>query len=186
MRRIKSLLYIGCGSLIVGMGMIVIAGLSEKITDADLIIVPGNTIAPDGTPSPRLQARLDAALHLYQTGKARLIFVSGGIGKEGFDESLSMSNYLKGHGVSAEAIVLDSKGIDTAATAKNAAVFMRAKQLKSALIASQYFHIPRTQLALERNGIIVAGSAYARYFEMRDIYSTLRETVAYAAYFAKT
>jgi hypothetical protein len=46
-------------------------------------------------------------------------------------------------------------------------------------------HVPRTRLALERNGILVTGSAHAAYFEMRDLYSIPREAVAYAVYFAK-
>lgn len=163
----------------------VASGLNDHIADADLIVVPGNTVAPDGTPSPRLRARLDAALRLFRQGHAPLIFVSGGTGKEGFDEAVSMSNYLQANGVSQESIVVDGLGKDTAATARNAAAYMKANSLKTALVATQYFHVPRTKLALERNGVTVAGTAHARYFEMRDLYSTLREAVAYAAYYAR-
>ncbi len=129
---------------------------------------------------------MEAALQLYHEGYAPLIFVSGGIGKEGFDEAVSMANYLQKNGVPQTSIIIDSFGIDTAATAKNAAAYLRANKLKSALVATQYFHVPRTKLSLERNGVVVTGSLHARYFEMRDIYSTLRETVAYVAYYAKS
>ena len=112
--------------------------------------------------------------------------MSGGVGKEGFDEAVSMSNYLQKNGVPQKSIIMDSFGTDTAATAKNAAVYLRINSLKSALVATQYFHVPRTKLALERNGVKVVGASHARYFEMRDIYSTLRETAAYAAYYAKS
>ena len=59
------------GVIIIAVGFIVGAGLNDQIAKADLIVVPGNAIARDGTPSPRLKARLDAALWLYQEGYAR-------------------------------------------------------------------------------------------------------------------
>lgn len=186
MRNLKRIIVFGFGVITIAIGLIVGAGLNDHFAKADLIVVPGNTIAPDGTPSPRLKARLDAALRLFQGGYAPLIFVSGGVGKEGFDEAVSMSNYLQKNGVPQNAIIIDSFGTDTAATAKNAAVYLRKNKLESALVATQYFHVPRTKLALERNGVEVTGASHARYFEMRDIYSTLRETVAYAAYYAKS
>jgi uncharacterized SAM-binding protein YcdF (DUF218 family) len=185
MRRLKLFIAICSGSFLLATAWIIAVGLNDQIADADLIVVPGNTIAPDGTPSPRLQARLDAALKLFQEGRAPFIFVSGGIGKEGFDEADSMSHYLLRNGVPASAIVKDSLGVDTAATARNAASFMHANGLRSALVATQYFHVPRTKLALERNGIRVAGSAHARYFEMRDFYSSPREAIAYVVYVTK-
>ncbi|SDX64793.1 Uncharacterized SAM-binding protein YcdF, DUF218 family [Collimonas sp. OK242] len=186
MQRLKLFALICIFSLSLVAGAIVVAGLNDKIADADLIVVPGNTVAADGTPSPRLQARLDVALQLFHERRAGLIFVSGGTGKEGFDEAVSMSNYLTKNGVPVTAIVKDSLGIDTSATAKNAANFMLANGLKSALVATQYFHILRTKLALERNGIKVTGAAHGRYFEIRDIYSIFREAIAYIAYYAKS
>ncbi|HEY8100043.1 MAG TPA: YdcF family protein [Burkholderiaceae bacterium] len=186
MRNLKRIIFFGLGIIMIAVGLIVGAGLNDHIAKADLIVVPGNTIASDGTPSPRLKARLDTALQLFRDGYAQLIFVSGGVGKEGFDEAVSMSNYLQKNGIPQKSIIIDSLGTDTAATAKNAADYLRTNNLKSALVATQYFHVPRTKLALERNGVKVVGASHARYFEMRDIYSTLRETVAYAAYYAKS
>lgn len=163
---------------------IVVWGLADRINVADVIIVPGNTVAPDGTPSPRLQARLDAALRMFEHHRARVIFVSGATGKEGFNEARVMAEYLIQNGVPPSAIALDKHGVTTAATAANASEFMRRNNLKSAVVATQYFHVPRTILALKRNGVNVVGSVHARYFEWRDFYSIARETVAYAVYFA--
>lgn len=186
MRNFKRIIIFGLGVIFIAIGLIVGAGLNDHFAKADLIVVPGNTIAPDGTPGPRLKSRLDAALRLFHGGYAPRVFVSGGIGKEGFDEAMSMSNYLQNNGVPGKSIIIDSFGTDTAATARNAAVYLHTNNLKSALVATQYFHVPRTKLALERNGVQVAGALHARYFEMRDIYSTFRETVAYAAYYVRS
>jgi len=161
---------------------LVAAGLHDHNAPADLIVVPGNTVAPDGNPSPRLQARLDAALSLYRDEQARRVFVSGGTGPEGWDEAAVMARYLTQHGVPLAAIVQDPQGLDTAATARNVGQFMRQHDLHRALVATQYFHIPRTRLALERQGVQVVGSRYARYVEPRDLYATLREVAAYAVY----
>lgn len=175
----------GLGAFTIAVGAIAIAGMTDHRQRADIIVVPGNTVAPDGRPSPRLRARLDAAFELYQNGYAPVVFVSGGIGKEGFDESFVMSSYLASKGVPQESIVADSAGVNTAATARNAASYLRSQGLKSALVATQYFHVPRTKLVLERQGVNVAGSIHAQYFELRDLYSVMRETVAYVSYYFK-
>jgi vancomycin permeability regulator SanA len=161
-----------------------IAGLNDTLARADAIVVPGNTVAPDGTPSPRLQARLDAALNVYRQGYAPLIIVSGAVGKEGHDEALVMAAYLVAQGVPAAAVLADSAGVDTAATARNVAALAAQRQVKSALVVTQYFHVPRTRLALQRAGVQVAGNVHARYAEWRDAYSLVREVLGYAAYWS--
>ena len=186
MRLLKLSAALLAAIFLLGCGLVVAAGCNDKLAEADLIVVPGNTVALDGTPSPRLQARLDAALALYRDHQATFIFVSGGLGKEGFDEAAVMAAYLARQGVPAAAIVIDSQGLDTKATATNAAAFMRAKGLQTALVATQYFHVPRTELALERAGVRVVGHSHARYAELRDLYSIPREVVGYVAYFLTT
>jgi vancomycin permeability regulator SanA len=186
MRALKFLALIVIGLTLACAGLLVAAGCDDKLVQADMIVVPGNTVAPDGTPSPRLRARLDVALKVYRDYGAHRIFVSGGIGKEGFDEAVVMADYLKANGVPAAAIVIDNQGLDTRATARNAAAYMRANGLHSALVATQYFHVPRTRFALERAGVHVAGHAHARYVEMRDLYSIPREVVGLISYFFTT
>lgn len=182
----KRLIIAVAACIVLAAAIIVASGLSDHVEKADVIIVPGNTVNPDGTPSHRLKARLDAALLLYRTGYAPLIFVSGGKGKEGFDEAVAMSSYLQRYGVPNTSVIVDSAGITTQATAINAAQYMQQHGLKSALVATQYFHVMRTKLALERQGVKVAGSIHAQYFELRDLYSTLREIPACVAYYVKS
>lgn len=165
---------------------LVLAGLNDKPAPADVIVVPGNTILPDGTPSPRLQARLDVALKQFQEHRAPRILVSGATGKEGFDEAASMARYLQSRGVPASAILEDNQGWTTDATARNAAALMRQHGWRTAMVATQYFHVPRFRLALERNGIAVSGNVHAPYFELRDLYSVPRETVGYLVYYVKS
>lgn len=155
-------------------------GLADDTAHADVVVVPGNTIAPDGTPSPRLRARLDAAVRVYRQGLSGRILVSGGTGSEGFDEAASMAAYLRGQGVPAAAIVQDPAGVDTAATAAHTATYLRTHGLRTALVATQYFHVARTRLLLERQGVHVVGTVHARVLEVRDAWSLAREVPALA------
>ena len=59
---------------------------------------------------------------------------------------------------------------------------MREKGWRSALVVTQYFHVPRTRLAVERSGVAPVFSAHAQYFEPRDVYSIAREVIGYGAY----
>jgi vancomycin permeability regulator SanA len=154
-------------------------GFHDKVVHADLAIVLGNAVNSDGKPSPRLQGRLDAALKLYQSGYCKTILVSGGIGKNGFDEAEVMKNYLVSHGIPVDHIYTDNKGVNTFETARNAAQLMRSQHMDSAIMVSQFFHIARIRLALKKFGIDAAGNIHSTYFEMRDIYSTFREVAAY-------
>lgn len=161
---------------------IVVDGLTDEIQATDVAVVPGNTVNLDGTPSPRLQARLDKTIELYQKGLFPNIIVSGGTGVEGFDEAVVMRQYLIDHGVPADCIQTDSAGNTTGLTAKNASEIMKRHNWQSALIVSQYFHISRTRLAFTSRGISPVYAAHANYFEIRDLYSIGREVIGYVSY----
>ena len=97
-----------------------------------------------------------------------------------------MAHYLRGQGVPATAIVRDEAGNTTEATALHAAAYMHQHGLRKALVASQYFHIVRTGLALREQGVLVVGGAYARYLEWRDGYSLAREVFAVPVYWLRS
>ena len=185
MRKIILLSLSALAVFLLATAALVLAGLNDKEAPADVIVVPGNTIMPDGTPSPRLQARLDAAVKQFREHRAPRILVSGATGKEGFDEAAAMARYLQSRGVPAGAIIEDNQGWTTDATARNAAALMRQHGWHTAMVATQYFHVPRFRLALARAGINVSGNVHAPYFELRDLYSIPRETVGYAVYFIR-
>ena len=174
-------------ALLGGAGSIVIDGLRDDVQVSDVGVVLGSKVMPDGTPSDRLRARLDQAAALYKQGMFKHVIVSGGTGVEGFNEAQVMADYLAGQrAVPRAAILLDEHGDNTEATARNSATLMRAHSFNSALIVTQYFHITRCRYALSRAGIETVHSAHARYFEARDLYSTMRELVALPAYWLST
>lgn len=183
-RAIRPFLLVAGGCYLAAACAIAATGLIDHVESADAIVVLGSTVSADGTPSPRLQARLDSALDVYRRNSAPLIIVSGGLGKEGHDEAAAMAKYLVERGVPPSAVLADGAGNTTQATATNVARIARTRKLGCVLVASQYFHLPRARLALERAGVCVAGTVHARYFEARDAYSLAREVVGFAAYYA--
>ncbi len=170
------------GLLILSAGLISVAGSIDNIDRSDVAVVLGNTVNPDGKPSARLQARLDKTVQLYQQGVFKNTIVSGGLGKEGFDEAIVMKQYLVAHGLPATQIYVDSNGNNTYLTAKYTAQFMTEHKWQSAIAISQYFHLPRTKLALQRFGVKTVHTAHADFFELRDLYSTVREVFSYCSY----
>jgi vancomycin permeability regulator SanA len=164
-------------------GVLVMAGLNDHLGKADAALVLGSKVEPNGTPSARLQARLDRALELYRAGYFSTIIVSGGMGREGFDEAKVMKDYLVAHGVPPDQLIVDSDGVTTFASARNTARMAHERNFHSVLVVSQYFHVPRSRLALERFGISSVYSAHAHYFEWRDVYSAPRELLGYLRYF---
>jgi uncharacterized SAM-binding protein YcdF (DUF218 family) len=166
--------------------ILVIDGLRDNIRQVDSAVVLGNKVETNGQPSPRLQARLDKTLQLYQQGLFANVIVSGGVGIEGFDEAFVMKQYLVAHGIPEARIYVDSHGKTTYLTAKNTARIMKENNWQSVMVISQYFHIPRSKLALNKFGVSQVYSAHADFYELRDVYSTAREVVGYTSYFLRS
>jgi vancomycin permeability regulator SanA len=161
---------------------IAVSGLTARAGNADAALVFGNTVDPSGKPSPRLTARLDVARNLFEQKRVRYILVSGGFGKEGFDEAKAMGSYLRARGVPDSALIEDGHGNNTIASCVNARALLGARHASSVDLVTQYFHIPRARLAAERAGLKVSGALAPRFFEARDLYSLAREVVALPVY----
>lgn len=175
-----------CAAFAVAFLAISMAGRWDDARPSDVCVVLGSTVGPDGRPSERLRARLDKAVELYRAGMFHDVIVSGGVGEEGFDEAAVMKRYLVENGIPGDRVHADGRGLDTFKTARNARAEMAARGWGSALVVSQYFHVPRCRLALRRAGIGEVSSAHANYFELRDLYSTGREVFAYAYYLVRS
>lgn len=190
MNRLRLPLMIGLvclGVLLLGglvqTGWILWVGLHDSKDRANVALVMGSQVLPNGQVSPRLKARLDRALELYQKKQVAFILVSGGLGKEGHEEGVVMGRYLVRKGVPREDLLVDTEGYDTFQTAKNTFQMLEQQHLRSVIVVSSYFHILRTQLALAKCGVSPVWGTYARIFEWRDLYWSLpREILGYYGY----
>jgi len=163
--------------------IMLVVGLSRTTHSADSILIFGNKVESNGDVSKRLQSRLDEGIRLFEDEKAQLIVVSGGFGKDGFDEAKVMANYLIENGIPIEAIIEDPNGINTYETAKNLREIAKDKNIKSVIIVTQYYHILRAELALKKFGFDSVSSSYAKMApELRDLYSIPREVIGFYFY----
>lgn len=181
------LLLLSTGLFCLGAAALVTDGLRDDPQPSALALVLGNQVDRDGKPSPRLRARLDRAGELYRDGLVERVLVSGGVGREGFDEADAMRDYLVGRGVPVGRILLDHGGVDTFASARSTTALLLPRGKVgdgrgTVIVVSQYFHLSRAKLALRRFGLGGVTAAHARFWEWRDLYSIPREMVGYLQY----
>lgn len=140
-----------------------IISLSEaKDKNAQVILVLGAGVNPDGSPSPMLTHRLQTAFNLYQAGVAKKILISGDHGQVHYDEIKTMRQWLLKRGISPQAIYADHAGFSTYESAYRAeAIF----SVQRAIVVTQPYHLPRALYDCQSRGIEVwgvgaAGNAY--------------------------
>lgn len=161
---------------------ILVDGFNDELKIVDVAVVMGNKVELDGNPSFRLKSRLDKTIELYENGYFEYIITTGGIGIEGFDEASVMKDYLISYGIPEEKIIVDNQGYNTYLTAKNVKKIMKDEKFDSVMVISQYHHISRSKLIFSKVNIKNVYSAHSNYFELRDIYSIVREFFAYYKY----
>lgn len=163
-------------------GVITCDGLHDNLGKVDAGIVLGNKVEEDGQASDRLKSRLDRACELYDKKYFSRIIVSGGTDPGGFDEADVMKRYLVMKGIPGGAIIADAHGTTTMHTARNAKEILLQHDLKTVMVITQFYHISRTRLAFSMAGMRNVPSARARIFELRDVYSIMREFFAFYRY----
>ena len=122
---------------------------------ADVVIVLGTEVLPDGQPSSRLAGRLETAAALLHSGRARVVLVSGdGNGISG-DEPAAMTAYLTGRlGVDPGRVVGDPFGLDTYDSCWRAGTVYGVHR---ALIVTQSYHVSRAVALCRHLGLDVDG-----------------------------
>ena len=112
-------LYFEC--MIVGAAVAdVIAARYVPEPDKDFLIVLGCGLKKDGSPTPLLKGRLDAALDFYrrqmkETGKTARFVASGGQGPDEIQsEAAAMRAYLLSNDIPEESVIIEDKSTDTA------------------------------------------------------------------------
>jgi SanA protein len=153
-----------------------------EVRPAEVAIVPGALVQPDGRLSVMLADRVRLAARLWQAGKVEKILVSGDHHTWAYDEPDTMRKVLVGHGVPPRDIFEDHAGFDTWAT------MVRARSIfgvEDAVVVTQGFHMPRALFLAERAGIDATGltSDLHRYgyqlkkSEVREVLSRVKAVV---------
>ncbi len=184
--RMTTLLSVGS----VVLGQVVMIGLhvltfgsTDYRRAADVAVVLGARVYPDGRLSLALSDRLDTAAELFREGRVRFVLVSGATGVEGVNEATAMRGYLLDAGLPEDRVLFDPEGVNTLATARNSRRMMDEQRLTSALIVSHYFHLARCKLLFEEQGLaaVTVPARMSRRLVL-EAYYVFRECVGYLWY----
>ena len=139
-------------------------------------LVPGASVASNGTLSPVLKERADKAAELYEAGIVSKILVTGDNSTLQYDEVYPVGKYLLALGIPQQDIFLDYAGFDTYSSMYRArSVF----GVTSVLIVSQEYHLPRAVFiarSLGMNAYGVDASQGEKYllYSLREIPASIK------------
>ncbi len=125
-----------------------------EVPRAQVAIVPGALVEPDGEMSAMLADRVRQAAALWHAGRVEKILVSGDHGAWAYDEPGTMRKALVADGVRPRDVFEDHAGFDTWAT------MVRARGIfgvRDAVVVTQGFHMPRALYLAEAAGIEASG-----------------------------
>jgi uncharacterized SAM-binding protein YcdF (DUF218 family) len=107
-----------------------------------------------GKPSPVLRARLDHAIALYRDSLATALILTGGVGVgDTISEAEVGRRYAIKAGVPRERILIERAGISTKQSMQTVASLMHARDMHSAIMVSDPFHMLRLRILARRFGI---------------------------------
>jgi SanA protein len=143
---------------------------------AQVVIVPGALVKPDGKMGAMLADRVRQADALWRAGKVDRILVSGDHGSWSYDEPDTMRKALVAEGVPGRVIFEDHAGFDTWAT------MVRAHSIfgvRDAVVVTQGFHMPRALYLAHAAGIDATGlTADLHQWGYQGAKSTVREVLS--------
>lgn len=184
---LKSLKFVFLLCVIIGvsavvMNVIVIATAYKDVVDADeiasneydCVLVPGCSVYANGTPSPALKSRLDKAIEIYKSGKAKKMLMSGDHIGQYYNEVNAMKNYAVANGVPSEDIFLDHYGISTYDSLNRAKTVF---ELENVIVVTQGYHVYRGVWDAKCFGIKAKGVACDEKINL-DIKTNIREMIA--------
>jgi vancomycin permeability regulator SanA len=141
---------------------------------ADVAVVFGAGLR-DGSPTPYLAHRLDAAVSLYRAGKVKVVLVTGDNSTRDYDEPDAMRSYLTRHGVPPGRVVDDYAGFDTWDSCARA---RRIFGVRRAVLVTQGFHVTRALALCDAAGIDAYGVPVAEPHDATWYYGEAREVLA--------
>ena len=158
---------------IVGSKDSIVSADEASISSADAIVVLGESVFADGTPSGILQDRLDDGIALYFARVAPKLIMSGDNGTESYNEVRVMKQYAIARGVPSEDIFCDHAGFSTYESMYRAKYVFGCERI---VVATQTYHLYRALWSAKSLGMQATGvpSDYREYqkqlqYDIREI-----------------
>ena len=151
-------------------------GGRDEARPAEAIVVLG-AAQYNGTPSPLFQARLAHAVKLYEDGIAPVFIVTGGkLPDDRTTEAAAARAYALGHGVPADAILVEDRSRTTLEQLRTVAEMIRERGLHSAVLVSDRTHMLRSLRIARDQGIDAYGSPTTTSPVENDLVDQVRAT----------
>ncbi len=119
---------------------------------ADVIVVLGCRVAADGRPSASLARRIRLAARAFDEGVADCILASGGRAWHGHSEARCIRDGLVAQQVPGGAIRQELCSLTTLENAYYCQRWMQSQRMRSALLCTCPWHLPRARRSFERFG----------------------------------
>jgi SanA protein len=144
---------------------------------SQVALVFGAGLRRDGSPTAILRDRVQSAVQLYKDDKVQKLLMSGDNSYEDYNEPGAMREYALSLGVPPDDIVLDYAGRRTYDSC------YRAKHIfgiKSAILVTQPFHLPRAIYLCRSIGVDATGypAENIQYRKSSKLYWNIREIPA--------
>lgn len=156
---------------------------------ADAIVVLGAKVNLDNSPSEALYNRTIEAVKLYKEHYANYIITTGGVGLGPMSEAEVAAKIAERYGVPEENIIIESSSHNTYENFYYLKKIAAERKIKSLIIVSDQFHIPRAVLTAKYFKFSQNYWAYPKldnYYNNEEIATNyLREDVAWIYYFIK-
>ena len=184
MKRLFRRLVRGAGLLMAGTALFSVAGIAllawqvdrlgqkDDVRSADVIVVLGARVQPDGQPGPDLSSRTGHAVALWHQGYAPFIICSGGFKNERLSAAAVCREDAVEQGVPRERVFLADGTANTAEDARAAAEVMAENGWRSAILVSHPLHVFRARWFFQHAGVQVVTSPTST--ETSRIYLPLR------------
>lgn len=122
-----------------------------------IIIIFGAAVRPDGTPSPTLSHRVDAAARFGARFARPLFIPTGAKGRHGEAEAVVMANQLNHDGFADTAILLEETGTDTLSSVRAVRRLLAPMNPPAPIYAATSgYHMPRCLLLLRLAGVMAS------------------------------
>jgi uncharacterized SAM-binding protein YcdF (DUF218 family) len=147
------------------------------VTRADVIVVLGAALGPEGDLGAVLAERVLAGVEAWRAGVAPLLLMTGKL------EAELMRRRAVKLGVPEERVLVETAALTTRENATGCAAIMRAHGLGRAIIVTQTFHRARAMAAFRRVGVDALAWRFPHMPTRRGM--VVREVVARLAYRAR-
>lgn len=156
----------------------------QQVPNQRVAIVFGAGVWADGTPTPMLADRIQAAVTLYRLGRVQKLLMTGDNSTIYYDEVTTMKRYAMDLGVPEQDITLDYAGFSTYESC------YRAREIfgiRAAVLVTQRFHLPRAVYTCRQMGIAAIGLAtpdwevyghkLMRYYNTRELLAVIKALI---------